>query len=540
MSAGLTVLGGLGLFLIGMQVMTDGLRGMTGDALRAYLIRSTRSPASGVLTGALSTALIQSSSATTVMAVGFVSAGLLGFHQALGIIFGANIGTTMTGWIVALIGFKLNLGSVVLPLALAGALLKLFSTRKWAHAGWALAGFSLIFMGIDVLQQGMSAWQDHVTPDHFPGDSWSGRLQMVAIGMLITLVTQSSSAGVAAALVALGTGTLSFPQAAAMVIGMDIGTTATAFLATLGGATTTRRTGYAHIVYNLLTGLLALVLLSPYAVLVDRLIDITRPGNAQLALVAFHTGFNMVGVVVVLCFTSQFILLMERLVPDPEGDLDRLLDPTLLRDGNAATDAATAMIQHLGLLMIGQLDRVAALDRPDPQTLARSDHQIALTLDFARRIDTEADTSANHRLQSVLHAIDHLHRLKVRLDHPPHLSSAALAQHFSGHLRALHAQIATLSDGLAKAGDVAGFDHLRQRFRQDRFHLRDQGIAEVSTGCLTAEQAKDRFDTMRWLHRTSYHAWRISWHLHNCTRLDPVRPLSGVETDRPQMQESPR
>ncbi len=529
MSGVLAALGGLGLFLIGMQVMTDGLRGMAGNALRSFLIRSTRSPVSGALTGALSTAIIQSSSATTVAAVGFVSAGLLSFHQALGIIFGANIGTTITGWIVALVGFKFNLGSAVLPLALAGALLKLFGARSWAHIGWALAGFSLIFMGIDILQQGMAAWQNHVTPASFPDDSWAGRLQLVLIGVVITLVTQSSSAGVATALVALGTGTIAFPQAAAMVIGMDVGTTATAFLATLGGATATRRTGYAHIVYNILTGILALALLGPYALLIATHVDLQEAGNAQLALVGFHTGFNIVGVVLVLCVAPQFARLMIHLVPEPADDTTSLLDPHLLRDGGAATDSATAMVQRVGLSMMQQLDRVALHARPDARCLNTLDRQIGLTLDFARRINSEAGTPGNHRLQSVFHALDHLARLKTRLEHPPQLPPDRIAQLFGPQLKALHQQIETLTDGLADAEDVAGFDRLRQAFRQHRLVLRDLGIADVTIGELDPEEAQATFDAMRWLHRVSYHAWRISWHLHNCARLNPARPAAGRE-----------
>jgi phosphate:Na+ symporter len=202
------ILGGVGLFLLGMLVLTGGLRGLAGDALRRLLARFTRSPVSGAIAGAVTTAVIQSSSATTVTAVGFVGAGLLSFPQALGIVFGANIGTTVTGWLVAILGFKLELATIAPPLLVAGVLLRLFASGTARQAGWALAGFSLLFIGIDALQQGMGAFEGRVTPENFPEDSPSGRLRLVLIGVAITLVTQSSSAGVATAMVALGTGAI--------------------------------------------------------------------------------------------------------------------------------------------------------------------------------------------------------------------------------------------------------------------------------------------------------------------------------------------
>ncbi len=203
MAQWLALAGGLGLFLLGVILMTDGLKALAGDALHRALSRFTRSPSSGALTGAATTAILQSSSATTVAAVGFVGAGLLSYPQALGVIFGANLGTTVTGWMVALLGFKLELNTLLLPVILVGALSQLFGRGRWRAAGLALAGFGLIFVGIDAMQAAMSGLEGRVTPEHFPDNSWLGRLQLLAIGVLITLVTQSSSAGVATALTAL-------------------------------------------------------------------------------------------------------------------------------------------------------------------------------------------------------------------------------------------------------------------------------------------------------------------------------------------------
>ena len=327
MENALHALGGVGLFLLGMIWLTEGLRGLAGDALRRLLARFTRSPLTGALAGAAATAVIQSSSATTVTTVGFVSAGLLTFPQALGIIFGANIGTTLTGWLVAIVGFKLNLGDLALPLVFAGALLRLFGSPHLTMVGTALAGFSLLFIGLDAMKDAMSAMQGLVTPDTFPADTWLGRLQLLLIGVAITLITQSSSAGVATALAALGAGAISFPQAAAMVIGMDVGTTFTAALATLGGTTATRRTGLSHVIYNVLTGIMAFLLLTPFALLVHPLL---AQGEDQIALVAFHTAFNTLGVILVLPFAKQFANLVTALIPERGPRLTRHLGSELL------------------------------------------------------------------------------------------------------------------------------------------------------------------------------------------------------------------
>jgi len=229
------VLGGLGMFLLGMVVMTSGLQELAGNVVRASLMRFTRTPLTAAITGAVSTAILQSSSATTVATVGFVGAGLIGFPEALGIIFGANIGTTIRGWLIALLGFKLQLGVLLMPIIFVGMLLRLFAKARLASIGFALAGFGVIFVGILLMQEGMSGLQHIDFFDNLPGDSLTGRLLLLATGIVFTAITQSSSAGVAITLTALFTGLIGFEQAAALVVGMDIGTTITAAIATIGG-----------------------------------------------------------------------------------------------------------------------------------------------------------------------------------------------------------------------------------------------------------------------------------------------------------------
>ncbi|MEZ5716316.1 MAG: Na/Pi symporter, partial [Paracoccaceae bacterium] len=351
----LTALGGVGLFLLGMVLLTEGVQGLAGQALRRGLRRFTSTPLRGVAAGTVATAILQSSSATTVTVIGFVSAGVMSFPQGLGVVFGANIGTTFTGWLVALLGFKLKLEVMALPVVFLGAMMGLFGGRRIALAGRALSGFALLFLGIALMQQGMEGLSAVLTPDELPGDTLWGRVQLVVLGALITAVTQSSSAGVAAALVALETGAIGFGQAAVMVIGMNIGTTVTALLATLGGSVAARRTGMAHLLFNLGTGALAFVLLTFVSAALGAWVEAGGSGAARYALVLFHTAFNLVGVVLVLLLLDPFMALVQRLVPERREALLAPLDRALLVQPGAAVDAACAAVEAIARHMFGLL-----------------------------------------------------------------------------------------------------------------------------------------------------------------------------------------
>jgi phosphate:Na+ symporter len=192
------IAGGIGFFLLGMAVMTDGLKALAGSALRAVLAKATATSLSGTAWGALVTLLVQSSSATTMTTIGLVSAGLLSFPQGLSLVFGANIGTTGTGWLVALLGVRISLTAYALPLVLAGALLKLVARGRWAASGAALAGFALILVGLTTLQQGMAGLAAELHPADLPavlgapGVPWAtgllGLLALVASGIVMTTV----------------------------------------------------------------------------------------------------------------------------------------------------------------------------------------------------------------------------------------------------------------------------------------------------------------------------------------------------------------
>ncbi len=506
----LLALGGLGLFLLGMVIMTDGLKGLAGPALRRLLQRFTRSPTSGAMAGAAATALIQSSSATIVTAIGFVGAGLMTFPQALGIVFGANIGTTVTGWLVALLGFKLKLGTLVLPLLLVGVLLRLFTGRRLRLLGWALAGFSLLFVGIEAMQEGMAVFQGVVTPEDFPDDTLLGRLQLLGIGIAITLVTQSSSAGVATALVALAAGTISLPQAAAMVIGMDLGTTCTAALAAIGGTRAARQTAWSHVIYNILTALMAFFLLPLFAYLAMPWAA-EASGNQQVALVAFHSCFNLLGVVLILPFAGPFAGLIVRLAPERADPLSRRLDERLLSDAAAACDAAQATLCDIAdaleaFLMAalrpqrkgsrGSADRSEELEATGPALEKAEDFIQAI------RIERGREPRLRQRLEAILHVLDHLQRLHARCGQSERLAQIPE----DARLRRLSGLLAAV---LALEGREDRLDRLSRLYRRAQHSYRARIISAAVQGEIDGDTALLRLDAIRWLHRVSYHLWRV-------------------------------
>ncbi len=505
-------LGGLGLFLLGMTLMTEGLTALANDRLRDLLARSTRSPLSGVITGAISTATLQSSSATTVAAIGFVGAGLLTFPQALGIVFGANVGTSITGWLVVFVGFKLQLGQLALPLVLLGVLLRLFGHNRRAALGSAIAGFGLLFVGIGNMQVGMGAFSDVLTPDSFPPDTLPGRVALVLIGFALTVVTQSSSAALVMALTAVSLGNLSLAQAAAMAIGMNVGTTVTAVVATIGATVQARRTGLAHLVYNLFIGAGSFLILTPYLLLLDLLGPELRSSQPEIALVAFYSLCKLLGVIAVLPLTEQFAGLINRLVPERGNPLTRRLEGQLTETPELAVTAVQATVCDLVTVTFRWLAKELGGSGDD---LTDRDQELAdaiqATEQYLSRIHVDPDDeSLFRREQASLHILDHLRRLQVRLRDADRIGSIREVD----ELREGREQLAATAAEIAEAPDQvdeATYESVHadyQKLKSDTKSFRSENIAWAAGGRHDAATAITRTDAARGLRRMGYHLWR--------------------------------
>ena len=325
----LSLVGSLALFLYGMKIMSEGLQKFAGDKLRNILAAMTRNRVTGVLTGIWITALIQSSSATTVMVVSFVNAGLMTLTQSIGVIMGANVGTTVTAWVISLIGFKVNIALYALPLLAVGLPL-IFSGKSFRKSvGEFLFGFSFLFMGLAYLQSSaealnMGAWVANGLA-HFGAESnFITILVFVIVGALVTMVVQASAATMAITLMLFdmhipGFG---FEQAAALAMGQNIGTTITANLAALTVNTQARRAAMAHLLFNVFGVVVVLILFKPFCNCISWIVTdvMHQPANDLFKLSAFHTAFNVCNVLLLIWFVKTIERIVCVILPMKESE----------------------------------------------------------------------------------------------------------------------------------------------------------------------------------------------------------------------------
>jgi len=292
-----------------MHLLTDGLKLAAGRALEDMLERWTSTPLRGLCAGMLITTLVQSSSAVTVAGIGFVNAGLLSLRNALWVIFGSNVGTTMNAWLVAALGFSFKIDAFALPFVGIGAVLMLATSRMRPRAlGQALSGFGVLFLGIDVLKDTFSAFGSGIDLQQFIMPGLTGWVMLVAIGTLITILMQASGAAIAIIITAAQTGLMSTEAACAMVIGTNIGTTSTAILSAIGATANARRLAAAHVFFNLVTGAVALMLLPLLIGLLGVLSEwLEKPATPAVMIAMFHTTFNLLGVALMVP-AAKFLL----------------------------------------------------------------------------------------------------------------------------------------------------------------------------------------------------------------------------------------
>ena len=317
-----TILGGLGVFLFGLRVMSGGLQKLAGAGLRSVLAGLTRNRFTGVFSGFLITCAVQSSSATTVLVVSFANAGLLTLTQALGLVMGANIGTTVTAWIVSLLGFKLKIAAFALPIIGFGFPLSLLKSPRTKHVSEVMIGFGLLFLGLSFLKDAVPDFQSNPAAFEFAqnltGYGFGSTLLFVVLGALLTVAVQSSSASTAITLTMVAKGWIDLPLAAAMILGENIGTTITAQLASIGANRNARRVATFHTLFNVI-GVVWMLVAMPFALSLIRMII---SGDAETNILVattqvalFHTLFNVTNTGVLIGFVSKLEAIVLRFVP---------------------------------------------------------------------------------------------------------------------------------------------------------------------------------------------------------------------------------
>ena len=397
----LTLIGSIGLFLYGMKLMSEGLQKAAGDRLRNILAWMTNNRFVGALTGILVTALIQSSSATTVMIVSFVNAGLLSLGQSMAVIMGANVGTTATAWILYLGGFKVNLAAASIPF-IAFTIPMLFSKKdSWKSWGEVILGFSFLFMGLDLLNHSVPDLRSNpelfAAIQNYADMGFLSVLLFAFVGMFVTIVVQSSSVTFAIVLVICSKGWISFDMAAALVLGSNIGTCITPLIAAISGNIWAKRSAMGHLMFNVLGSIWVLALYYPFMKLVvwistlgqgdptallsfvnstdpaiinalnDGALDLTNPTNQQLAetfaanqayvsfgLSIFHTLFNTINICIMIWMTGLYVKIVTKLIPSKPTEEENESHLTFITTGMLSTSELSILQARKEIQLYGE------------------------------------------------------------------------------------------------------------------------------------------------------------------------------------------
>jgi len=393
-----TLIGSVGLFLYGMKLMSEGLQKAAGDKLRNILAMMTNNRFVGALTGILITALVQSSSATTVMIVSFVNAGLLSLSQSMAVIMGANVGTTATAWIISLFGFKVNIASLAIPLIGFGVPLLFSSKNVYKSWGEFLIGFALLFLGLEYLNGSVPDLKANpeifATLQRYTTFGYTSVLLFAFIGLVFTMIVQSSSATVAFVLIICSKGWVPFEIAAAMILGSNIGTCITPLIASISGNIWAKRAALGHLLFNVLGSIWVFVLYYPFVKLIiwistslagnpedlmhfinntdpaiveslnNKSLDLSNADNQAMmtnfanmqyyvsfGLSIFHTVFNLINILIMIWFTKTYVYIVTKLTPQKSSEEDKVSHLKFISTGMLSTAELSILQAHKEIVL---------------------------------------------------------------------------------------------------------------------------------------------------------------------------------------------
>ena len=418
-----TLLGALGMFLYGMNLMSSGLQKAAGDRLRGFLSAMTSNPFKRVMTGLGITTVIQSSSATTVMVVSFVNAGLLTLAQAIGVIMGANIGTTVTAWLVAWLGFKADISILAVPLMLLGFLFSNSKKSQRRNIGELVVGFSLLFLGLSFMKESVPDLKETPQVLEFV-KQWSGHgfgsvLIFLGFGTVLTLVLQSSSATMAITLIMLSMGWIPFNMACAMVLGENIGTTITANIAASVGNASAKRAAMSHTIFNVFGVIWALILFRPFLAMVGNIIElfglpnpaaagfaVSDPASAEgtaalYGLSMLHTLFNSINTLILIWFTGLIEKAVTWIIKAPANKEEDVFRLKYIEAGPIATPELAIEQTFNEIIHFAQISRNglgyvrSAINEKDPDKFEELRGKLVKYEEISDRIEYEIATFLN-------------------------------------------------------------------------------------------------------------------------------------------------
>jgi len=524
LSMAINILGGLSLFLYGMKIMSEALQKVAGNRLRMTLKTITRNRFSGVFTGFLITAAIQSSSATTVMLVSFVNAGLMNLTQSLGVILGANIGTTVTGWLVAILGFKVKIALFALPAITIGFFVRFVGKQQLTDWGEVLMGFGFLFFGLTIMKDALGDLKHSqeviAFMSRYSAGSLGPTLAVIGVGTGVTMLIQSSSATMALTLTLASQNLIDYPTCAALILGENIGTTITANLAAIGASTVARRTARAHMLFNLFGVVWILFFFRLFLTLVDNIVpgSVTGPALPD-HLAAFHTIFNITNTLVVLPFISGLAWIATRIVPEPEKKEEthltyissRLINtpPLAVEEGKRELARMSGSVMDM-LNTVGELfnkkDRVAE----DIREYARKINEKELLVDnleheltafLVKVIRNTTSREISQEISETLNAVSNLERIGdhceilVKQIERLHEKKLAFSDQALSEMNSIAAKVKELlilinenitkrkTNILSRAGALEGeINKLRSDLRRSHIDRLNRGECEVDQG----------------------------------------------------------
>ena len=397
---------GVAIFLFGMLALEEGFKAFTGGILERLLRQTTDRLWKSLSFGVLTTTIMQSSSLVSVITISFLSAGLIGLASGIGIIFGANLGTTTGAWLVAGFGLKVKISAYAMPMLVFGVILVFQRAKSLKGMGYVLAGLGFLFLGIHHMKEGFEAFKDAIDLSTFAIPGIKGLIIYTLIGVLATVVMQSSHATLVLIITALAAQQISYENALALAIGANVGTTITAIIGSMGANVDGRRLALAHLIFNLVTGALAILFIQQFLVAVNGISEWVgiAADDFTLKLAVFHTLFNLLGILVMLPFTSQLVKFLEKILQRRERGVDepRYLNEAAMEMPDAALEAVR---KETGHLFENAFELIAGALNLLPQAL-RSDQDLQELVNQSRRVEkVDIDEIYERRIKSICSAI---------------------------------------------------------------------------------------------------------------------------------------
>lgn len=529
-----TLLGGLGLFLFGMKILSEALQMATGDRLRSILWKVTNNRILGMITGFVITGIIQSSSATTVMIVSFVNAGLINLMQSIGIILGANIGTTVTGWIVAILGFKIKITTFALPAIALGFFMRFSRSDRITHWGEVLLGFGILFLGLNIMNGSVRELRNAESVmtfiSSYQADTILSTIVVILIGSGITMTVQSSSATMAMTMTLAVHGLINFPTACALILGENIGTTITANIAAIGATTAAKRSARVHLIFNTFGVIWILLLFHPVFIpLINWLIpgDVFAPDLAHRShiiadhMAAFHTIFNITNTLIFLPFTTTLARIATRLVTENgevTGDEEfhlKYISTSIISIPSININQARLETKRMTEIIIDMFNMVMDVFKNPNRKMGDMILDIQKKENTIDLLEKEISTflvkvsqhsiseEQSQQISSMLHAVNELERIgdhceilmklsRRKYDSQLQFSDMAyeeieeMAERVREFLELISKSISVSAENIISQSDILEnrIDELRKEFKKEHIRRLNEGTCDVNSGLI--------------------------------------------------------